>query len=109
MKISKQLVLCALMSGLSGAAFAQSAQTQPGASHGPASPGQVNSDMTRSGTADITTGKSATGGSYNGTSAAGRGTNQGSGGMQPRVTGSGGGSSNGGTSPSTNGGGGQGF
>ncbi len=74
------------MLGLAGTAFAEGAgdQTTPGASHGPTT---VNPSASgRSGSdAGTAAGTSAMGGAKNGTSAAGMGTTQGSGDMQPRL------------------------
>jgi hypothetical protein len=74
------------LTGISGVAFAVGAgqQTTPGASHGPTTVDPSGANRTGS-DAGAAAGLNAQGGASNGTSAAGMGTTQGSGGMQPRL------------------------
>jgi hypothetical protein len=82
-RLAMKLAISIITLCMAGSAFAAADQTQPGASHGPTtvSPSTVDSPGTDSGAG----GGKATGGMPNGTSAAGKGTAQGSGGMQPRI------------------------
>jgi hypothetical protein len=86
MKITSKLAIPLLMLPLAGSAWADATQTAPGAAHGVGS-GHAATSATaqpdKSG--NIGAGQTGVGGTANGRSAAGAGTQPGAGGMQPRI------------------------